>query len=219
MKCSVPKLATPPKIDGNWNKPPWQNIASQKIDKYMGAKPQHLPRTEVKLAYDDNAIYVIFRVEDRYIRAVAQKHQDCVCTDSCVEFFFCPGTDIEKGYFNLEMNCGGIMLFHYQLVPRKDQVKVSEADCAKVQIAHSQPQIVNPEVAGPVTWTVEYRLPFDLLGNYRSVVKPAPGVTWRANFFKCADHTSHPHWLTWAFVDRPRPDFHVPEAFTALEFE
>lgn len=33
------------------------------------------------------------------------------------------------------------------------------------------------------------------------------------------DNTSHPHWLTWAPVHSPRPDFHTPRSFGTLEFE
>jgi hypothetical protein len=135
-----------------------------------------------------------------------------VCADSCVELFFIPGEDTATGYFNLEVNCGGAMLFNHQFA-RGD--RVSEADCARIELAHSLPRRVDPEIAEPITWTVEYRLPFAVLGP---TDVPAPGVRWRANFYKCADGTSHPHWLTWAPVDRPAPDFHVPECFGTLEF-
>jgi hypothetical protein len=47
---------------------------------------------------------------------------------------------------------------------------------------------------------------------------PAPGVRWRANFYKCAEHNSHPHWLMWAPIDFPKPNFHLPEFFGTLEF-
>ena len=59
----------------------------------------------------------------------------------------------------------------------------------------------------------------DILEKYAQVTHPQPGGIWRANFYKCADKTSHPHWLTWSVVDKPRPDFHVPQFFGILEFE
>jgi hypothetical protein len=54
--------------------------------------------------------------------------------------------------------------------------------------------------------------------KYSTFVKPAPGVKWRANLYKCADATSHPHWLTWSKVDYNRPNFHLPDYFGELEF-
>jgi hypothetical protein len=59
----------------------------------------------------------------------------------------------------------------------------------------------------------------EILQKYAPVQRPGPTVTWRANFYKCGDKTSHPHWLTWNPVDKPRPDFHLPQYFGTLVFE
>jgi hypothetical protein len=218
MRYQVHKLKTAPAIDAAWDRPPWPDVTALKVDQHMGERPAHFPAVLVRLAYDADAVNVMFRVEDRYVRAAAEQHQDPVCADSCVEFFFVPGEDVSAGYFNLEMNCGGIMLFHFQRQPRKNPVPVAAGDLARIQVAHSLPMRVDPERTESVTWTVAYRLPFALLAGYRPAERPAPGTIWRANFYKCADQTSHPHWLTWAPVRRARPDFHVPEDFGVLEF-
>lgn len=219
MSCKVAKVATSPTIDANWEKAPWRAIEPQLIGRYVGEKPRHCPKTQVKIAYDDAALYVIFRVEDQYVRAVETEHNGNVCRDSCVEFFFTPGRDPRRGYFNLEMNCGGTLLFRYQDAPRKNCVHLPANECSAIQIAHSLPEIVDPEIREPVTWTVEYRLPVAILDRYCKVDKPAPGVLWRANFYKCADRTSHPHWLTWSPIDVSPPDFHRPEYFGTLKFQ
>lgn len=220
MTYHVKRAHGPLTIDGNWDKPEWKNAPVAELTHYMGDKPDHFPRTQAKVLYDDKALYVIFRVEDRYVRAVAGQHDDPVCLDSCAEFFFVPGMDLSKGYFNMEMNCGGTMLFHFQVIPRKDSVAIGNDDLNRIEIAHNMPKTVNPEISAPTTWVIEYRLPLDILPKYRKdITKPGPGVTWRANFFKCADNSSHPHWLTWSKVERPRPDFHVPECFGTLQFE
>jgi hypothetical protein len=206
-------------IDADWTKSAWGGVESLRLAHFMGERPTHFPEVEAKLLYDRDAIYVAFRVVDRYVRAVANAHQAAVYCDSCVEFFFAPGEDLAKGYFNLEMNCGGTMLFHHQVVPRSNKVIVDAADLVRIEVAHSLPTIVEPEVPGPITWTVEYRLPVDVLGKYApDALRPSPGVRWRANFYKCADETSHPHWLTWSPVNHPSPDFHRPGDFGMLEF-
>ena len=48
--------------------------------------------------------------------------------------------------------------------------------------------------------------------------KPSAGQGWSANFYKCADKTSHPHWGSWAKVEVDRPAFHLPAYFGTLEF-
>ncbi len=216
----VARLRGPMVIDARWDKAAWRDVPAVELRHFMGERPSHFPRTQARLAYDADALYVIFRVEDRYVRAVAPHHQGAVCKDSCVEFFFTPGSDVAVGYFNLEMNCGGTMLFNYQVIPWKNPVEVRPADLERIEVAHTLPRTVEPEITAPTAWTVEYRLPTDLLAAYCPTArKPAPGVRWRANLYKCGDDTSHPHWLTWAPVANPTPNFHMPQSFATIVFE
>ena len=205
-------------IDANWDKDIWKHVPTIKIELYMGVKPEHQPQTEAKLLYDDQAIYVIFRVKDQYVRAIAKETHGKVWQDSCVEFFFTPDKTIEAGYFNLEMNCGGTFLLNLNTKARYGR-SLDLADCQQIEVAHTLPKIIDPEITQPTTWCVEYRLPIDIIEKYANVSRPAPGVIWRANFYKCADRTSHPHWLTWNKVDHPTPNFHLPEHFGHIKFK
>jgi len=216
---SVARLPEPLTIDGDWNKPAWQRIRPLVVDLHMGQEPEHRPRVMAKLCWDVTSLYFIFRVEDRYVRAIAQRYQDPVCRDSCVEFFFTPGSHLGLSYFNLEINCGGTMLFWWN-PEGGNPVPVAHEDGGQLEIGHSLPKIIDPENAAPTTWTLECRLPFKVIEKYcRDAGHPAPGVLWKANFYKCADRTSHPHWLTWSHVDHPTPKFHLPKFFGTLRFE
>ena len=44
------------------------------------------------------------------------------------------------------------------------------------------------------------------------------GKTFRANFYKCGDMLSVPHYVTWNPVGTPKPDYHRPEYFGELKF-
>ncbi len=215
----IKRVGTPPKIDAVWDKVPWKNIRPISISNYMGEKPGHIPFTQAKLAYDNYAVYVIFRVEDRYVKAVHENNQESICKDSCVEFFFSPHNNSSEGYFNLEMNCGGVFLFNYQITPKSERTEISDGDMQLIEVAHTLPKIIKKEIKNKTTWVVEYSIPFSVLQNYDSFSAPQKGTVWRANFYKCADHTSHPHWLTWAPVDNPTPNFHLPGFFGAIEFQ
>ena len=214
----VVKLDTSLTVDAEWNKAPWSFITPLSLDHFMGERPEHFPEVEAKVAYDDAAIYVIFRANDQYVRAVRSQHQEGVFKDSCVEFFFSPAQDSEDGYFNLEMNCGGTMLFHHQSANRENKVNISPQDIAKIEVAHSLPKTVEHEIQEPTMWTVEYRIPFEILEEYHAMTPPVTGSIWRSNFYKCADETSHPHWLTWSPIDYPKPNFHLPAFFGTLKF-
>jgi hypothetical protein len=215
----VTRLPELMEIDGNWDKPAWKKVTPLVINHHMGEEPAHRPLVEAKLAWDDDSLYIIFHVEDRYVRAVAKKYQDPVYKDSCVEFFFTPGSDLGLSYFGLEINCGGTMLFWWY-PEGKEAIPVAAEEGDRVEIGHSMSKTVDPEIDEPTTWTVEYRLPFAVVKKYCFGARnPAPDVIWRANFYKCADATSHPHWLTWSFIDHPTPQFHLPRYFGTLVFE
>lgn len=215
---TVPRLTTAPTINAEWEKSPWESIVANPLAYYMGERPAHLPDVNFKMAYDTENLYVIFKVKDKNVRAVAETFHGPVWEDSCVEFFFAPASDASEGYFNVEINCGGTMLLNFQKEPRKDMVCFPEDACKKVTIAATHPKIVNPEITEEHEWIIEYSLPLAILEGYRPIVKPESGVIWRANFYKCADMTSTPHWLTWSFINLPEPNFHVPDAFGTIEF-
>ena len=110
----VRKLRHPIQPDARWEKSPWNQIPSVKLTHHMGELPAHFPEVDIRLAYDDKVLYLIFRVDDRFVCTRKSSYQDRVCEDSCVEFFFTPGEDRSMGYFNLEVNCGGTAFFHHQ---------------------------------------------------------------------------------------------------------
>lgn len=218
MICLVVRHEQPPRPDAAWHTSPWAATSALQLDHFMGSRPAHFPRTQVKIGYSDKGLHLLFRVDDQYVRAVATVDQGKVWEDSCVEFFFTPGLEISRGYFNLEMNCGGTLLLHFQPGGR-ERVILPLEECARIERYHTLPRIVEPEMVDPVVWSVGYTIPLGLLQRYCPVAQPASGVRWRGNFYKCADKSSHPHWLTWASVEFPRPRFHLPDFFGVLQFQ
>jgi hypothetical protein len=214
----VRRLKDPIKIDGNWEKAAWLETEPVRISNYMGSVPAFQPGVQAKMLYDDSDVYVIFRVEDRYVRSAVQNYNGPVSHDACVEFFFSPDTSLADHYFNLETNAGGTPLLCHHIFLHKEYQPFTDADLDQLEIAHSLPKIVDPEITGAVVWTLEYRLPIRLLEKYGSVVRPKPGVFWRGNFYKTASQGSNPHYITWAKVENEKPNFHLPRFFGWLLF-
>lgn len=219
MRYKIAESNAEIKIDANWNKSCWRGIKPLELKNYMGDRPTHFPKVEAKLLYDDNNLYVIFRTEDNYVLAKRTEHNSNVFRDSCVEFFFTPGQNISQGYFNLEMNCIGAILLHYQNGSAYDIVKITQEDGNLINRMSTLSDVIEPEISRPTIWVVEYSLPYKMLQKYTAIVKPKKGVVWRCNFYKCGDETSHPHWLTWNEVRLMKPDFHKPEFFGEIEFQ
>jgi hypothetical protein len=221
MIYRISRIEDPTALDANWQSGVWKKIAPLELRNYMGIRPKHFPVVQAKLAYSDDAIYGIFQVNDRYVRAVAKHHHAPVSRDSCVELFFTPAAHVSMGYFNLEINCGGVTLFHFQRGRGMMPVRVSRDDMGRMNVFHTMPTIVDPEIEQATTWAVAFRLPLRVVQEYfpTAIAPAAPGVVWRGNMYKCADETSHPHWMSWAPVTSERPDFHRPDCFGTLEFQ
>ena len=215
----VSRLFKPGSIDGNWNKPQWDRAETIEIGNYMGKIPVFTPRVQARMKYDNENLYVIFRVNDRYVRCITDEINGPVWEDSCVEFFFAPDTSLPGRYFNLEVNCGGTPLMHYNIIPRKEALSLAPEDIRMIEIAHSMPKIVEPEVDSSVMWSIEYRIPLELLIRYCDITRPGPGIKWMGNFYKISENSSNPHYITWSEVINPVPDFHLPQFFGVLNFQ
>jgi len=216
---NVHKLTQSMKIDADWNKPQWQNIKEIDINNRMGDKPLFTPTVKAKMMYDNENLYLIFHVNDRYVRCRVTDYNGPVYEEPAVEFFFSPDPAFPDRYFNLEINCGGTPLMHYNDFSAKTHNPLEPEDIYKVEIAHSLPQVVDPEITEPVTWTIEYKIPLAMLEKYSKIIYPKPGISWRANFYKIAEKGTNIHFLTWSVVDNPEPDFHLPRFFGNIKFE
>jgi hypothetical protein len=207
-------------LQAEWADPIWNQAETLEIAHFRPEGSDHRPKTSARILYDTRGVYGIFRVEDRYVRCVRTQYHDSVWRDSCVEFFAQPRPD--RGYFNFEFNCGGAFLCMYITDPErttdgfKEFVKVPAAIGRAIQARSSLPQRVDPEIAAPVVWRLSFFIPFALFEHYLGPLGAPAGQTWRGNFYKCADESSHPHWASWSPVDEF--NFHRPSCFGSIQF-
>ena len=73
MSYTVKRASQTVNLNNEWNGGQWKQANILELKNYMGDKPEHFPKTQAKLLYDDENLYVFFRVEDRYVRAIADK--------------------------------------------------------------------------------------------------------------------------------------------------
>jgi hypothetical protein len=217
----IKRAATTPELRGLWDGPAWKAAGIVDVALFHTRSTDHHPVTRAKALYDDRGLYVLFDVADRYVRCVTTTYNGSVCQDSCVEFFVEPKKD--RGYFNFEINCGGTLLLYFiEDATRtaqgfKKYTPVPWEAAQDVRIYHSMPATVPEEIATPVKWQIEYAIPLALFERFLGSLGRLPGQTWRANFYKCADKTSHPHWASWAPIGEPL-SFHKPECFAPIRF-
>ena len=211
-------ISTRAALKADWDDFPWCRVEALTLDHFLGDKPRHFPPTRIRLLYDAEGLCLHFHVADRYVRAAIQEHQGKVYQDSCVEFFFSPTGRGTEGYFNLEMNCGGFMLFRWRKAPGDEPVAINIHDIRRMDLVPSLPHHLPDEIQEPVTWRLVCHIPFAVLQNYSGFYPPRAGDIWRANFHKCADACSYPHWLCWSPILSPKINFHQPHFFGKLIF-
>ena len=164
----------------------------------------YAPEVTFRIAHSDDALAVMFEVEEDHLRAVAMSAEENVWEDSCVEFFVeNPGGE---GYFNFEVNCIGTMLAAKR-ISRTEATLFNAEQMAQIRCFGSLAKApIDSRGVGQKWWMVEV-IPFSLLG-----LKSAP-KSLRCNFYKCGDKCDRPHFLSWSPIDKPEPNFHCPEFF------
>ena len=211
----------PPALDNDWDGAAWADATTLAVSHFRPESSTHRPRTLARLLHSPAGLSGIFRVEDRFVRSVHTEYLSEVWKDSCVEFFAQPRPG--RGYFNFEFNAGGAHLCSYIVDPERTPEGFKEftrlpAELGRtVAVRSSLPRVIEPERVEPVTWTLQFFIPFALFEHYIGPLGPLAGQTWRGNFFKCAEEVSHPHWAAWSPVDAF--NFHLPHCFGEIRFE
>ncbi|MDI6829294.1 MAG: sugar-binding protein, partial [Armatimonadota bacterium] len=157
-KVQVPKLSTPPLIDGKLDDPAWQLGAKAKIE-YTNLGKEVTQPTEVMLGYDANCFYIAFRCFEPKLKVMSTKAKEpdgLVFQDDSVEVFI--GLD-KKDYAHFVVNAEGI---------RYD---------AKVYDVSWNPEWKAATGKESVAWVVELSIPFNSLRKIFDA-----GQVWRANF-------------------------------------
>ncbi|MDD5678273.1 MAG: carbohydrate-binding family 9-like protein [Kiritimatiellae bacterium] len=223
MEYVITRADQRPSLKGLWDEAPWHSANVISLTNFLSQSKSRHPRVEVKVVYQDEGMFVFFRVFDKFVRCVRTSYQGSVYKDSCVEFFVEPRPG--RGYFNFEINGGGtLLLFFQEQLPGQPGARTAYKRHnvpwelgRQVVIYHSLPPVVDPEIGVDTEWRIEYFIPFTIFERYLGPLGPVAGQVWRANFYKCGDETSHPHWVSWAPLG-PEFSFHLPQYFAPISF-
>ncbi|MDR1667467.1 MAG: hypothetical protein LBS03_07245 [Bacteroidales bacterium] len=166
------------------------------------------PWVQFKLAYSATEFLLQYRVREKYIRAVAGRDNGEVWKDSCVEYFVSPADD--GVYYNFEFNCAGMCLMSVG-TGRHGREWAPLDLLAEIRRFPSLGSAPFQERAGETEWELWVAIPYKAFFKHKDVFPAAKCV--KANFFKCGDDLSEPHFLSWNPIETEKPDFHRPEFF------
>jgi hypothetical protein len=171
------------------------------------------PEVSLSVAYSDHEIFLKYYINENYFKAEKTETNQMVCEDSCVEFFVSPEDD--GIYYNLEFNGIGTCLLGTG-TSRENSIRASNEIVSKIRRLTSAGQSPVRERAGEFEWTITIAVPFEVFFHHK--IKKLKGKSFKANFYKCGDMLSVPHYVTWNPVGTEKPDYHQPAYFGLLKF-
>jgi len=174
---------------------------------------EYSPEAGFSIARTPLEILLKYYVRETWFKAEKTETNQEVYEDSCVEFFVSPSDD--GIYYNFEFNAIGTCLMGAG-TGRHDRKRADPRVIAEIRRLASAGNRPISEGEGDFTWTLTLAIPFSTLIHHKADVRE--GTIFRANFYKCGDKLTMPHYLTWNQVGTDKPDFHRPEFFGSLEF-
>ena len=171
------------------------------------------PDISFKIAHTGSGILLKFNVNEKNILAQETRVNGDVYKDSCVEFFISLDG---KNYYNFEFNCIGTI--HLAYGPGRGDRKLLDPEVVNtIEVESSLGNEPFAEKSGNFDWDMMIRIPASCFVNDN--VETLDGIKATANFYKCGDETSEPHFVTWNPVGTENPDYHRPEFFAEVSFE
>ena len=116
-------------------------------------------------------------------------------------------------YTNFEFNCIGTCLAA-RGNGRQTRTPLTPDEYKKIRRYTTVQQGPFAEKTGLFTWELTVAIPFELMGLDASNLPEKI----RGNFYKCADETANPHFVTWSPINLPAPNYHCPEHFGEILF-
>lgn len=186
------RAAVPFQLDGNLDKPFWQNAPF--TDDFLDIQGTHLPsprfRTRAKLLWDDEHLYIGAQLDGDEIWGSVTQRDDVIFQDNDFEVFIDPDSDTQQ-YYELEMNVLNTVWDLFLPVAYRDNGSALHGyDIHGLRTAVFVDGAINQPSAANRSWSVEIVIPFaaitECLPRQQS---PRAGDYYRVNF-------SRVHWNT-----------------------
>ena len=173
------------------------------------------PKVSFRIGHYDNQICIKYYITEDHVLATRSKTNSATHKDSCLEFFIDPKED--GNYYNFEVNAIGTVHLAYGSNIGERTFISPQLIQDKIEVLSSMGNIPFEEMDQPQSWEMTMIIPADIFTYDKDL--QLSGLQTRANFYKCGDESSVPHYLSWNPVGTVRPNFHSPEYFGKLIFE
>ena len=215
--AEIPKLSSALTMDGRLEEAVWGRAAVLSPFVHHDSMAAARVRTEVRVWYDDAALYLGWTCDDPDIQATFTARDSRFWEEEVAEFFVTPGP-LER-YFELQWNplAGTFDAIITNQIGPDGRSQKFEGDwsytATGMTYAVQADGTVQDSSDRDRLWTVEVRIPFSDFGQ----PPPKPGDAWRANFYRFnRDTGQEPELLSWS--PTLWSGFHQPTRFGHLVF-
>ncbi|MDZ7376199.1 MAG: carbohydrate-binding family 9-like protein, partial [candidate division KSB1 bacterium] len=226
LKGEILPLYVCKKIDGDFSLTGkidhsfWQQATAVPLVDAITGQPGRF-KTDVRLLYSDNFLYVGFYCEDDYIWGTVTERDGPIYDEECIEVFLNPA-DTKHQYYEINLSPNNVVYDANVLNSRTPEnafgkfVAQPQWNLEKLQTAVWIDGKINEPGKGK-SWTAEYAIPLDELFGAPNL-PPKPGDTWRVNFYRIdSPQKGKPEHYAWSPTGRIA--FHLPWKFGYLRFE
>ena len=187
-------------------------IPDHLIDILHWKEYSYKPIVRFKIAHFNNGIIIKFSVTEKEFRVTYLKNNEAVYKDSCVEFFFSIGDEME--YYNFEFNAIGTCLAAFG-INRHNRKHLSDDIIQQIK-THSRIETSFNDSLKEINWELTVILPLSVFSCHHITI--LKGLKGTGNFYKCGDDLNEPHYLVWNPIFSDKPDFHLRKYFGNIYF-
>jgi Carbohydrate family 9 binding domain-like len=208
----VPRTRQPPRIDGVADEAAWAAAPAVTLRGSFDGRPAPL-RTQARLLYDAQHLYVTFDVEDPDVWGTYRQRDEPIYEQEVVEIFLDANAD-GRTYNELQVSPHGVLFDAYFPARRQGMDLSWDSGMRAAVKVRGTLDDASDRDAG---WTVELQIPLARLAEVPQL-PPPPGARWRFNLYRLelADRrTQQGQSLSPLFVG----DFHALPRFAWLVFE
>ena len=170
-------------VDGKLDEVTWRAALPSPVFRQANGQPAGRDLfTQVKLLWDDKALYAGYTVHDEEINTPYSNRDDHLWKADCIEMFLDPGMD-SKNYIELQVSPKNVVfdaLFKTHKSPHFEESKKWNLPGLKTAV-HAG--ILGRGGRTKKGWTVEVAIPWSGLTS-ADAAKPSEGSQWKANFFR-----------------------------------
>lgn len=190
-----------------------KKVEYRHIDQHNWEKANEHRKVRFKIAHNNTNIYLLYDVVEPEMSARYSNHNDPIYKDSCVEFFI--ALEEDSNYYNFEFNCLGSCLLEWG--PDRQHRKLVDTNTIDLITAETKIKRVTKNELTLFHWKMFIKIPIEVFKF--TPLKSLKNIHAKANFYKCGDSLSKPHYMTWNPIKADQPDFHLKSYFGDIVFK